>query len=89
MNEQQINYFTNFWNRCPGEWWLCGDTLIHWLTHRELKFNPVIAGNIVTSCQRKALKEYCFGRGVIWNDDEYGQITLNFGFGDISIDLIS
>jgi len=87
MNDREMNYFTNFWTRSPGEWWLGGVTLIYWLSHRKLKFNPMIAGNIETSCSKKRLKEYCFGRGVIFNEDEYGIVTLNFGFGEMSIDF--
>jgi hypothetical protein len=69
MNENQISQFTMFFNRLPGLWWLCGETLKHWVTHRDLKFFK--EPGISVTCSRNTLEDYCQGRGGMlhWNND--------------------
>jgi hypothetical protein len=75
MNDQQLNKFILFFNRLPGEWWLAGETLIHWITHRELKFFDYVPSakepgsfvpdyGIHVSCNKTTLYRYCASRNV-------------------------
>jgi hypothetical protein len=43
MKEENLHQLIMVLNRAPGMWWLIGDSLQHWVTHRELK-EPVCIG---------------------------------------------
>lgn len=89
MNDQQMSLIALFFNRLSGDWWIIGETLKRWVTHRELVFFPGKSGVAVT-CAEKTLEQYSDGRGVVLIDGvlHFGKIKIKIKCSQEISDLI-
>ncbi len=89
MNDQQLHQITLFFNRLPGGWWIIGETLKHWVAHRELKFFPGKEGVAVT-CSKDSFGQYCNGRSAVFIGGvvHFGKIKISVECNQETSDLI-
>jgi hypothetical protein len=66
MNDQNLCKFITFLNRAPGLWFLIGESLKHWVTHRQLK-EPV---EVAVTCSKEDLEKYCYDRNFNFEYDK-------------------
>ena len=67
MKDQQMHQVTQFFNRMPCEYWIIGETLKYWVTHREIKFFPGKNG-IAVGFSENGIQQYCNGRGAVFEN---------------------
>ena len=73
MIEDKVCALIMFFNRLPGLWWLSGESLRHWVTHRKVK-EPI---EVSVTCNENQYKEYCYGRTVPNAKINFNQKTDN------------
>jgi len=60
MIDDNLHGFLIFLNRAPGTWFLAGESLLHWVTNRELK-EPI---DIAITCDMDSFEQYRMNRNV-------------------------
>lgn len=76
MKEDVLSKFCMFFNRMPGEWWLTGKTLAHFLQTREIKFFGEEPSVCITLTSEQFFSQ-CVNRGVPLNK-ENGLVAVYF-----------